>query len=77
MTSPGNARALLLFQQRHRAVKLGEHAAPVDVAHQQHRRIHQLCQAHVDDVVRLEVDFRRAARALDDDDVVFPLLRLL
>ena len=64
-----NARALLLFKQRHRAVKLGEHATPVDVARQQHRRIHQLCQPHVDDVVRLEVDFRRAARALDDDDV--------
>ena len=64
-------RPLLRLQQRHRAVELREHAAPVDVPDQQHRRIHQLCQAHVDDVVLLQVDLRRAARALDDDDVVF------
>ena len=69
MTRPLYARPLLLLQQLHRAVQLGEHAAPVDVARQQHRRVHQLGQAHVDDVIRFQVDLRRAARALDDDDV--------
>ena len=66
---PRDARALLRLKQRNRAVKLGEHAAPVDVPGQQHRRVHQLGQPHVYDVVRLEVDFRRTARALDDDDI--------
>ena len=35
-----DAPAFFFFQQLHRAVKLGEHAAPVDVAYQQHRRVH-------------------------------------
>ncbi len=50
MTSP-DARTFVGFQQRHRAVQLGEHAAPVDIARQQHRRIHQLGKPHVHDVV--------------------------
>ena len=45
-----DTRALLRLQQSHRAVKLREHAAPVDVPHKQYRRVHQLCQAHIDDV---------------------------
>mgnify|MGYP007008372255 CR=1 FL=1 len=36
---------------------------------QKHRRVHHLGEAHVHDVLALEVDLRRAARALDDDDV--------
>ena len=72
MMSPLNAGPLLRLQQLHRAVKLGEHAAPVDIACQQDRGIHQLGQPHVDDVVRLQVDLRRAAGALDDDDVHTP-----
>ena len=67
-----NAGPLLRLQQLHRAVQLGEDAAPVDIARQQDRRIHQLCQAHVDDIVDLEVDLRRAARPLDDDHVHLP-----
>ncbi len=66
---PLDAGALVGFQQRHRAVQLREYAAPVDIARQQHRRIHQLCKAHVHDVVGFQVDLCRAARALDDDDV--------
>ena len=62
--------ALVLLQQRHRAVELGEHAAPVDVAHQQHRRVHQLGKAHVHNVILLEIDLRGAARPLDNDHVV-------
>ena len=66
---PLDARPLFFFQQLHRAVKLGEHAAPVDVAHQKHRRIHHLGKAHVHDVLAFQVYLRRAACALDDDDV--------
>ena len=68
------SRDLVLFlglEQRHRAVQLGEHAAPVDVPGQQHRRVYPQGKAHVDDIVCAQVDFRRTARALDDDDVVF------
>ena len=63
--------AFLRFQQSHRAVKLGKDPAPVDVSHQKHRRIHHLGKAHIHDVLLLEVDFRRASRSLDDDDVIF------
>ena len=66
-----DAGPLVGVQQGHRAVQLGKHPAPVDIPCQQHRRIHHPGQAHVDDVVRLEVDLSRAARPLDDDDVVF------
>ena len=65
-----DAGTLVGFQQLHSAVQLGEYAAPVDIARQQHRRIHQLCKAHVDDIIRLQVDLCRAARAFDHDDVV-------
>ena len=41
------------FQQLYRAVQLRKHAASVDISRQQHRCIHQLCQPHVDDIVRL------------------------
>ena len=44
-------RTLVRFQQCDRAVQLRENAAAVDVAHQQHRRIDELRQAHIDDVV--------------------------
>ena len=65
-----DAAALVLLQQRHCAVELGEHAASVDVAHQQHRRVHQLGKAHIDDIVLLKVDLRRAACSLNDDHVI-------
>ena len=48
---PPDAGTLVGFQQLHSAVQLREYAAPVDIARQQHRRIHQLCKAHVDDIV--------------------------
>ena len=65
-----DAAALVLLQQCHRTVELGEHAAPVDVAYQQHRRVHQLGKAHIDDIILLEVDLRRAACPLNDDHVI-------
>ena len=66
-----DALALLLLQQGDGAIELGEHAPPVDIAYQQHRGIHQLGHAHIHNVLLLQIDFRRASRALDDDDVVF------
>ena len=67
---PPDAGTLVGFQQLHGAVQLREYAAPVDIARQQHRCIHQLCKAHVNDIIRLQVDLCRAARAFDHDDVV-------
>ena len=63
-------RLLVLVQQHQCARQRGKDAASVDVSHQQHRRFGQLCHPHVDDVVLLEVDLRRAARSLQHDDVV-------
>ena len=65
-----DAGTLVGFQQFHSAVQLGEYAAAVDIARQQHRRIHQLCKAHVHDIVGFQVDLCRAARAFDHDNVV-------
>ena len=64
-----DAGTLVGFQQLHGAVELGEDAAAVDVARQQHRRVHQLRQPHVHDVVGLQVDLRRAPGPFDHDDV--------
>ena len=65
------------FQQGHRAVKLSEHAAPVDIAHQQHRRICHFCHAHIDDIFAFQVDFGRAACAFDHDDIIFSRKRIV
>ena len=61
--------ALVFVEQLHGAVQLREHAARVDVAHQQHGRLRHLCHAHVGQIVGLQVDFRGAARTFDDHDV--------
>ena len=63
-------RLLVRLQQLHRAVEGGEHAPPVDVAAQEHRGVGPSGHAHVHNVVLPQVDLRRAARPLDDDDVV-------
>ena len=60
---------LRLGKEHQRPQKLGEHSAPVDISRQEHRRVHQLCQSHVHNVVFLQVDLRRAASPLDHDDV--------
>ena len=51
--------------------QLGEDAAPVNVPHQEDGGVHPLRQAHVDDIVLLQVDLRRTSRPLDDDGAVF------
>jgi hypothetical protein len=66
-----NQLLLLRLQQLHGAVEGGEHAAPVDVSAQKHRRSGPAGHAHVDEIIGFQVDFRRTARALDDDDVIF------
>ena len=66
---PFDARPFVRLQQFHRAKQLGKHAAAVNITHQQHRGIHQLGQPHVHDVVGFQVDFSRAACALDDDNI--------
>ena len=65
------------FEEGHRAVELREHAAPVDVARQQDRRVHEFREAHVDEVVLFEVDLRGAPCPFDDDDVVLFRQRLI
>ena len=52
------------------AEQVRERAAPVDVAAQQHGRLDLEGDGHVDDVAVAQVDLRRAACALDHDDVV-------
>ena len=66
----GNPFSLILLQQRHRAIELCKYTARVNISHQQHRRIHKLCKAHVYDIISLQVDFRRTASALYHNDVI-------
>ena len=61
---------LPVLQQGGGAVEAGEDPAPVDIPHQQHRGPCQPGHPHVDDVVFLEVDFRRAPRPLDNHHIV-------
>ena len=66
----GHQRLVLGVEQGERAVHGGEDAAAVDVA-DEHRRDRAVPgQAHVDEVVRPEVDLGRAAGPLADHDVV-------
>ena len=65
-----NTSAFLRLQQRHRTIELGKYPAGVNVPHQQHRRIYQLCKAHVDDIICLQIDLRRTARTFDHDDII-------
>ena len=58
------------LEQRQRAEQRGEHAAAVDVADHEHRQAGGAREAHVRDVAGAQVDLRRRARALADDDVV-------
>ncbi|GIW07947.1 MAG: hypothetical protein KatS3mg060_2752 [Dehalococcoidia bacterium] len=67
---PGDSSSLSRLKQLERADQRCEHAAPVDVADQQHRRISERGNAHVDDLVGLQVDFGRAPGSFDDNQVV-------
>ena len=63
-------RALLIGQERNGAAQLREDAAAVDIPHQQNGGGKLFREAHVHDVVVVQVQLDGAARALDDDDVV-------
>ena len=60
---------------RRRAEQVREDAAPVDVADDEHRHLRAPRQAHVRQVGGPQVDLRRGAGALTDDDVVPPAAR--
>ena len=68
---PSHAAAVIGLEQLHGAVKLGEHPSQIDIADKQDRSIRDARHAHVHQVVPPEVDLRRTARPLDDDEVVF------
>ena len=77
-TSPRNllideaadAGAVLGIEQFEGAQQRGEDAAAVDVAYQDAGCVRGVGHPHVHDVVRPQIDFRRGAGALDDDEVV-------
>jgi hypothetical protein len=52
-----------------RADDAGDHAAAVDVAQQHHRHVGGAGEAHVGDIRRAQVHFRRRARALDQHQI--------
>jgi hypothetical protein len=54
---------------RARADDRRDHTATVDVADEDHGDVGGAREAHVGDVARAQVDFGRAARAFDDDEV--------
>ncbi len=62
--------ALVGLEQLEGADDGGQRPAAVDVGDEQHGGGGKLGDAHVDDVVGLEVDFGRTAGPFDDDDVV-------
>ena len=50
---PLHTRLFLLGKKHQRSEKLREHAAPIDVSDQKHRRIDHLGHAHIDDIIFL------------------------
>ena len=64
----------LLFLEQHDCPdKLCEHAAPVDIPGEQHRRVHQFRQTHIYDIILLQIDLRRASRSFDHDHIILAL----
>ena len=51
---------------------LSDDTAAIDVTHQNHRHIGGAGKAHVGDVVRAQIDFRRATGAFHKDQVSIP-----
>ena len=67
---PLDKRPLILFQKLQRADERSERTAAIDIGDEENGCIQILRHAHVDDVVRFEIDLGRASRALDDDGFV-------
>src|SRR5206468_8578743 len=55
--------AVIRIEQTQGAEQGGEHAAAIDVAHEQHRRVRHARDRHVDDVAIAQVDLGRAPGA--------------
>ena len=68
---PHHAPPFLRAQQGDGTVQLGEDAAAVDVADQQHRRVDKLRKPHVHNVILAQVDLGGGARALNHENIVF------
>ena len=59
------------FQKLYRSVKLGKHTASVNISHKENRRLCHFCHAHVYNIFCFQIDLRRAACALDHNNVIF------
>ena len=66
---PRDRAPLLGVEHRLGADQARDHAAAVDVADQHHRHVGGAGKAHIGDVVLAQIDLRRAARALDQDEI--------
>src|SRR5215469_9548196 len=66
---PGNSRALFRRQQFQRTSQMREHPATLDVADEQHWGIGGFRHVHIHEVLRAQVYFRGAARALDHNHI--------
>ena len=65
-----DARAVFGVEQCQRAGERSEHAAAIDIAHQQALGIGRMGHAHVDDVVLAQIDFRWRAGAFEQHQIV-------
>src|SRR5713226_2687020 len=64
-----DACTLVLFQNEMRAGKAGDNAAAIDIPEHHHRHVDRRGKSHIGDVAGSQVDLRRAASALDQDDI--------
>ena len=64
-----DAGPLFRPQKLYRSEKLREDTAGVDIARNQHRRVHHFSEPHVDKIPFPQVDLNRAACPLDHDDI--------
>ncbi len=69
MMKPLRRAPVFGVQHREGADDGGNHAAAVDVAHEEGRNIDGLGKAHVGEVAIAQVDFGGASRTFDDDEV--------
>jgi hypothetical protein len=65
-----DAGAVLGVEQFQRAQQGSEHAAAIDIAHQEALRLGGMGHAHVDDVVLAKIDFGRRSGAFEHHQIV-------
>jgi hypothetical protein len=66
---PADPPAVGVVQHRMRAHQRRDHMPAVDVAHQGHRHVGRMCEAHVGDVAHAQVRLRRTARTFHQHQV--------